>query len=327
MFAVAPGWTKNQKTSKGTPINNRYLYTDLNRVIWEDGAGDGNLVTPRIREYTDAEKKEIADALIAVFGGRPNFKKVADATVNYNCHGLTFNNRAFALGTVVGDVESILQDQGWTMKAEEDAKVGDIVVYKRKGKVTHTGVILAVGNGVVTKVLSKWGQLPEFEHAPRDVPNGQDTAIGKLPRYGIYEVWSGGKPLPPPPPEFLSLSDEEAEPWPANIAGYSIAPVDTVSTSNPSTVHVGETFQVQIQVTGEGVGSFLVPISFVSSGAELFVFPYTTYPPQDDLKPPITDMGGYMTITATALEPGQVNYTVTVVGDGTSGGGSLQVLP
>ena len=75
----------------------------------------------------------------------------------------------------------------WTRKQVADEKgplIGDIVVYRLNGEITHSGVISEVGSDhkTVTKVTSKWGTGSLYEHDPLDVPKsyGSWTAYHTL---------------------------------------------------------------------------------------------------------------------------------------------------
>lgn len=136
------------------------------------------------RELTDAEKKKINEDNKQKY---PSITVVADSSFAYDCHGLTFKTSGVWIDN--DQVDKILHDQGWIIQAGK-AKVGDIVIYRKNGKVTHSGVVEEVDNdGKVTKVRSKWGSQGEYIHDPKDVPDS----------YGTFEIRTGGKPLKDPP--------------------------------------------------------------------------------------------------------------------------------
>jgi hypothetical protein len=122
----------------------------------------------------------------------------------YNCHGLTFKSSKLAIAN--DQVQKILDDQGWKPAANGKAAVGDIVIYKKDGAITHSGIVTKVdAAGSVTQVMSKWGPWGVYLHAPNDVPHGQAVFGGV--DYGTAEVYAGGKPLKDPPatPDDLSV--------------------------------------------------------------------------------------------------------------------------
>ena len=84
-----------------------------------------------------------------------------------------------------------LIEQGYRkLKPGEKCGYGDLVIYgndkngngleglwlspdRRRGtlEVTHSGIVTKVENGLVTEVMSKWGDGPIWSHHPADVPN------------------------------------------------------------------------------------------------------------------------------------------------------------
>jgi len=126
---------------------------------------------------------------------RPFFRQVLQAraslevrspeTGQYNCHGLVFASRR----TRILDpplIELILHEDGYRRIDENHAVVGDIVIYRYQGEITHAAVVTEVrdfGHGrpsFVFKVLSKWGDHAEYFHHPADVPT----------HFGTWEVWT-----------------------------------------------------------------------------------------------------------------------------------------
>ncbi len=71
----------------------------------------------------------------------------------------------------------IFREDGYRQLAcENDAEVGDVVVYKNgEGLVTHVGLVVKIEPVIETggrdlTVMSKWGEHGEYFHAPPDVP-------------------------------------------------------------------------------------------------------------------------------------------------------------
>jgi hypothetical protein len=187
------------KTDKGNPVENWVFFPNgvtvpiFGQILppgsaQEDGTGPPGKVKRFIPEpEPDAaqQAKIIADDRAA----HPSIPAAGNSppTNSYDCHGLTFKGKKLWIDD--DQVDKILTDQEWKAPADGKAKVGDIVVYRKAGKVTHTGVVTMVDqNGMVTQVLSKWGARGDYKHAPDDVPAS----------YGTFEVRTGGKPLADP---------------------------------------------------------------------------------------------------------------------------------
>lgn len=80
----------------------------------------------------------------------------------------------------------IRDDDGYKAIGRQQAMEGDIVVYRKNGRITHSGVI--VSKRLVLReqddellVLSQWGYDGEYLHAANTVPS----------EYGeLSEIWS-----------------------------------------------------------------------------------------------------------------------------------------
>ena len=116
-----------------------------------------------------------ADAQLSSFGLLDKVTKLKPPTNDYDCHGFTFLGGERWIND--DEVEAILKDNGYSVTATP--VVGDIVVYRSGGKITHSGVIVEVSGGSVTAVESKWGRLGLYRHAPSDVP----------PNYGPWQAY------------------------------------------------------------------------------------------------------------------------------------------
>ncbi len=104
---------------------------------------------------------------------RPN-ARLRSITAVYNCMGLVFASRRTWIEP--DHISMILTDDGYSrLDGESEAKIGDIVVYKKNLALTHVGIIigfdddLSVGTRKM-KVLSKWGANGEYIHRIDDVP-------------------------------------------------------------------------------------------------------------------------------------------------------------
>jgi hypothetical protein len=108
-----------------------------------------------------------ADADLSSMGLLSKVSKVAPPTNDYDCHGFVFRS---GKGWINDDqVPAILTDNGYSVTTAP--AVGDIVIYRNGGAITHSGIITAVSGATVTKVRSKWGRLGLYDHAPSDVPS------------------------------------------------------------------------------------------------------------------------------------------------------------
>jgi hypothetical protein len=157
-----------------TPQPNRFTFP----------AAEANAVQPDFTGY-DAFARKL-DANEAALGARvlaPTSRTFNYNDPNeYNCHsyGLTGGEGDLANPFEPGDrprwVNSPLfelTNGNWTqLRPDQRAHVGDRILYRKDGAVTHTGIVTAVDNdGNPSKVTSKWGNWGLFEHGPFDVPN------------------------------------------------------------------------------------------------------------------------------------------------------------
>lgn len=133
----------------------------------------GNLIAhhhrprPNEREFTDAEKTCINDALEDAF---PNATRTGEPTITTDCHGETFDDGNCWINDE--EVQQVLDDDYVVVAGAK--QVGDIVVYRdADGNITHSGTVTAVdGNGNVTEVESKWGSGGKYKHAVDETPYG-----------------------------------------------------------------------------------------------------------------------------------------------------------
>jgi len=136
---------------------------------------------PTAPDLTDTQ----ADAILTHFGLLGSVTKIRSPSNRYDCHGYTFAGGNSWIND--DQVDRILTDNGYSVTATP--VVGDIVIYRLGGSITHSGVITHVTGGTVTEIRSKWGRSGLYEHAPDDVP----------PAYGSWEPYhttrSGGHRL------------------------------------------------------------------------------------------------------------------------------------
>ena len=102
----------------------------------------------------------------------PNANPRCEASVEYNCHGLTFASRRTWVFRSV-DITTILTEDEYTeIEDMYDVLPGDIVIYfSANGDPNHSGIV--VGSGpplIVPHVCSKWANCGEFLHSLHDCP-------------------------------------------------------------------------------------------------------------------------------------------------------------
>ena len=103
----------------------------------------------------------------------PGLVQTGPATDSMNCHGWVFGWGGG--GVIYGkSVQCILDDNGYMPNPAP--KVGDVVIYRKNGKITHSGKVTQVNaQGQVTEVEGKWGGMPRVKHAPGYVPQSYGT--------------------------------------------------------------------------------------------------------------------------------------------------------
>jgi hypothetical protein len=107
-----------------------------------------------------------------------------------NCHGWVFTGGKFR---VTGeDVELILRENGY--QEVHQPQVGDLVIYRQGGVVSHTALVRYVAEGQPVLVESKWGNLGLFLHPADRSIYGTDYAFHRSPRNGHLLVGLGGNP-------------------------------------------------------------------------------------------------------------------------------------
>jgi Domain of unknown function (DUF4157) len=131
---------------------------------------------PMAPDVTEAQ----ADTQLQQMGLLSKVTKLAAPTNRYDCHGFTFLGGDAWIND--DQVDAILHDNGYSVTTTPS--VGDIVIYRYGGAITHSGIIIAVAGTTVTKVRSKWGRLGLYEHAPNDVP----------PNYGTWQAYHTSRP-------------------------------------------------------------------------------------------------------------------------------------
>ncbi len=111
----------------------------------------------------------------------------------WNCWGFTFNPRQCWVGLDGSDIQLILDDNG-TQVFVPNLRIGDVIVYRNGGSITHTGRIWSLdGAGNPALVQSKWGSLGEYLHPPATVPAsyGTDRTYWRVvPLGGKGDAWA-----------------------------------------------------------------------------------------------------------------------------------------
>jgi hypothetical protein len=279
---------KKEDKTGGRFIYNYKLNAD-GKIVTEKPDGEGvKEDDPVNRKFTDEYLKKRMDLYLTTYKG---LEKKDGYTEEYNCFAFAFLPQSTRpkvwVGLDIEDVPKILKDQGWGNPIPENqAKKGDIVLYKiqqtniatgaTREVFTHAAVVTDVGGGKVTKVLSKWGANALFEHDPKTVPQGEVIDGGRMPRYGAYEVYSGGKPLIPPPQkkqpqrDTLDLDSESnaslglaSPPIDFDLTAVSIPNVNSVVVQTAHDIEVGQEENLAAIASEDGiVAGFSVPVQF-----------------------------------------------------------------
>ncbi len=129
----------------------------------------------------DLTKDSVCKILEAI-NLKDSVTSTGDPTDTTNCHGWTFTCGKVWINN--DQVDDILEDNGY--EETTDPKPGDIVVYKKDGKITHSGHVQSDGNGGI-KIESKWGRGGRYCHSPTAVPSS----------YGTPCYYKNDRPAPP----------------------------------------------------------------------------------------------------------------------------------
>ncbi len=174
------------QTGKGRPI--RHVHTSDDGHIIESNnpkdicnpicqyRGDPKIIGEMIRDSSQREflKWSKVDA---------HFKMVNPHTPCYNCVGKVFGARNMIVDASY--VVKILEDDEY-YRVDGNARIGDIVIYRREGAIMHVGFVHKVSEeGGALVVQSKWGLAADYLHGPYSV----------WPFYGEPEVWRTDLPL------------------------------------------------------------------------------------------------------------------------------------
>lgn len=156
-----------------------HLYTKGNRRFIENELPDSDLSRDALRAAREIVRGISPSAMCRSLTGL------------YNCVGLVFASRRTMVD--VKHLPIILEDDGYSMIPESDALLGDIVLYRRNGLISHVGIVFEFRDvsirgdrsRIEVWVLSQWGENGEYLHKLREVP----TIYGD----GL-EFWSERRP-------------------------------------------------------------------------------------------------------------------------------------
>jgi hypothetical protein len=163
----------------------------------QEPSGSVMAVTDRGRRVTVKEPVELRpkDAIGATehrllremkFDGR--LIRRAEAGDYCNCHGWVFTGGRYWVGG--DDVDQILEDNGYQPASQP--RPGDLAIFREAGKVSHTAVVRAVGEGLPVLVEGKWGWMGVFLHGVGDSCYGTNYTYYRSPREGHVLAGLGG---------------------------------------------------------------------------------------------------------------------------------------
>ena len=161
----------------GKPVEHAHYYQDGVATPENDANQAGHHVSggdrhPRRPVYLIFRWRSIIEVL--AFTGHPGRTKIEAPTFEYNCHGYTFHIKEGWPKSWTDDPETVLKEGHYVeipKKFSHHWDSCDVVVYRKgNGAITHSGHVIEVVNGKITKMRSKWGFGPLVEHTPEDVP-------------------------------------------------------------------------------------------------------------------------------------------------------------
>lgn len=141
-------------------------------------------------EVLSPEQKEALEEWVEA--NFPEAELIDDPTSMYNCFGRAFDRAQSWLDwTGPGEdsteqIEEILDDNDYATAGQVGRPCCVIIYRGPDGNITHAGLVLEVdGSGAPTIVLSKWGALGLYRHAPDHCPYVPPWA----PAGSTWEVW------------------------------------------------------------------------------------------------------------------------------------------
>jgi hypothetical protein len=124
-----------------------------------------------IHHQTELSAADIA-SLRAIVAGHASAQEVDAPTLRFNCHGFGYaRSHAYFYSSVV----PIFDADDMVSVPFDSPRRGDIVSYRKGGRLKHSGVVERVSDGQITRVRSKWGAMATVIHDPEDVPDAYGT--------------------------------------------------------------------------------------------------------------------------------------------------------
>jgi hypothetical protein len=134
--------------------------------------------------HSDQARRDFLDGMEQTFLANTNqnpatlVKLVAPSLLS-NCHGWLFTGGGF--GILDPLVPTILEDNGYSVA--EEARDGDLAVFRRGGEVKHSGLVRQDASGTIL-IESKWGPFGVYLHGPRSHPFAWDCTYYRSRRSG-----------------------------------------------------------------------------------------------------------------------------------------------
>ncbi len=142
---------------------------------------------PTLRDGNDltaAEERVLHDI-------QHNLIRRGPASDQTNCHGWVFAGGRFILSP--DDVALIIKENGY--EETHEPHVGDIVIYRQNGTISHTALVRYVTEGRPAMVEGKWGTLGIFLHEADQAIYGKDYTFYHSHRNGHLLAGIGGPPV------------------------------------------------------------------------------------------------------------------------------------
>jgi hypothetical protein len=156
----------------------------------------GKAVQPR---PADAERLEKDRQVVRDLGFAERVIRIEPPSDLSNCHGWVFTGGKYWLSDE--DVEHILKENSYQPVAQPD--VGDLVVYRRRGVIEHSGVVRVAGAERAVLIESKWGSIGVYLHAVDACNYGKEFTFYRSNRGTHLLAGAGG-----PANELATTTDE-----------------------------------------------------------------------------------------------------------------------
>jgi hypothetical protein len=247
-----PFTTRNGVINVNGTFVNAYVYNPVARayqwrvVSWTIG-----------NDFTAAQQANIQNNAVATYGVAIGPGGAAAApTIGKDCHG--YSLKSDIAGVYGNNVPTILADQGYKAVAANATQMGDIVVYKKNGSITHTAMVNAVNpvTGAITQVTSRWGSLGIYTGGLNQMPASYGPAT-------LFYSAAAAVPLVDPPSpvdlsEYADLPTENENPQgESEVNGFEGTALNLDS-------QTGNTWSYTLDAPAEGI--------FLSPGESLTLF-------------------------------------------------------